>query len=346
MAPANSKANYRTYEAQARMVRAIVAAHPEVKWNYKEIAACYGSDMSEHALNHRFRKIRAQSLVIKTGRERGFDMRDLCVDDNELPSTKEGVDKKNIAKYFGQSSADGIQFQFRAYKKDAETLRAVHTSGGDVANCLPLSSVTNTPSKSTPSRAAANTNIATNFSNISNPNFKPSSTSATNTPSRTPRKRPRIKRPSDDERDGGGDDDKADVDAEADFDEQDHPSIDQPDDWSDRDREAATPSRKPIKLPRSMSTATPRRQASAATVVQVGCNETPGYDNGGEAVPLPPHMVHGPPTPMSAVLDAGAHSHAAHLHSAGLTSFSLDPFMDPSLERSSYGHDDYGDGEI
>lgn len=35
MAPANSKANYKTYEAQARMVRAIVAAHPEVKWNYK-----------------------------------------------------------------------------------------------------------------------------------------------------------------------------------------------------------------------------------------------------------------------------------------------------------------------
>ncbi len=35
MAPANSKANYKTYEAQARMVRAIVAAHPDVKWNYK-----------------------------------------------------------------------------------------------------------------------------------------------------------------------------------------------------------------------------------------------------------------------------------------------------------------------
>lgn len=34
MAPA-SKANYKTYEAQARMVRAIVAAHPDVKWNYK-----------------------------------------------------------------------------------------------------------------------------------------------------------------------------------------------------------------------------------------------------------------------------------------------------------------------
>jgi hypothetical protein len=34
MAPA-AKANYKSYEAQARLVRAIVAAHPEVKWNYK-----------------------------------------------------------------------------------------------------------------------------------------------------------------------------------------------------------------------------------------------------------------------------------------------------------------------
>lgn len=35
MPPAVTKANYKTYESQARLVRAIVAAHPEVKWNYK-----------------------------------------------------------------------------------------------------------------------------------------------------------------------------------------------------------------------------------------------------------------------------------------------------------------------
>jgi hypothetical protein len=34
MAP-QAKANYKSYEAQARLIRAIVAAHPEVKWNYK-----------------------------------------------------------------------------------------------------------------------------------------------------------------------------------------------------------------------------------------------------------------------------------------------------------------------
>lgn len=35
MAPASGKATYKSYEAQARLVRAIVAAHPDVKWNYK-----------------------------------------------------------------------------------------------------------------------------------------------------------------------------------------------------------------------------------------------------------------------------------------------------------------------
>ncbi|RBQ85510.1 hypothetical protein VDGD_20816 [Verticillium dahliae] len=34
MAP-SSKTNFKTYEAQARLVRAMIAAHPEVKWNYK-----------------------------------------------------------------------------------------------------------------------------------------------------------------------------------------------------------------------------------------------------------------------------------------------------------------------
>ncbi|KAL4726056.1 hypothetical protein ACLX1H_006732 [Fusarium chlamydosporum] len=161
MAPAsNVKANYKTYEAQARMVRAIVAAHPEVKWNYKEIAACYGSDMTEHALNHRFRKVRASTQLIHIARAQGFDMKDLTADENLLPSTQQAIDKKNIAKYFGQSTTDGIQFQFRAIKKDAEALRQTANNGGDVAGCLNLGagsgpSGPNTPSKPTPARGQA-----------------------------------------------------------------------------------------------------------------------------------------------------------------------------------------------
>jgi ssRNA-specific RNase YbeY (16S rRNA maturation enzyme) len=96
MAPAsNVKANYKTYEAQARMVRAIVAAHPEIKWNYKEIAACYGSDMTDHALNHRFRKVRASTNIISIARAQGFDIKDLTTDENLLPSTQQAIDKNS-----------------------------------------------------------------------------------------------------------------------------------------------------------------------------------------------------------------------------------------------------------
>ncbi|KAG7119595.1 hypothetical protein HYQ45_014979 [Verticillium longisporum] len=78
MAP-SSKTNFKTYEAQARLVRAMIAAHPEVKWNYKE-----------------------------------------------------------IARMFGSSTADGIQFQFRAIKQDANTLKATVNSGGNPASVLSL----------------------------------------------------------------------------------------------------------------------------------------------------------------------------------------------------------------
>jgi hypothetical protein len=104
MAP-SSKANYKTYEAQARLVRAIVAAHPEVKWNYKEIVASYGSDMTEDALNHRFRRLRAESTIIREARTEGLDMRDFIVSES-LPKTINQVDKKNISKYFGGGGAN------------------------------------------------------------------------------------------------------------------------------------------------------------------------------------------------------------------------------------------------
>lgn len=35
MAPTNSKTNFKSFDVQARLLRAIVAAHPDVKWNYK-----------------------------------------------------------------------------------------------------------------------------------------------------------------------------------------------------------------------------------------------------------------------------------------------------------------------
>lgn len=156
--------------------------------------------MTEHALNHRFRRLRAQAIIVREGRQQGFDMRDMFVEEGSLPTTQESVDKQSmldplaiilpvcssfistitqthciprrvqgvtqakltciadIAKYFGQSTADGIQFQFRGIKKDADLLRQTERNGGDVANCLDISggtSAMSTPCKPTPTRPRA-----------------------------------------------------------------------------------------------------------------------------------------------------------------------------------------------
>ncbi|KAM0324096.1 hypothetical protein ACHAQA_008286 [Verticillium albo-atrum] len=130
MAPA-AKTNFKSYEAQARLLRAIIAAHPEVKWNYKAIVDFYGSDMSESALEHRFRVFKTHADVVRQARHQKVDCKNVPA---ELPK-----DKKEIARMFGGSTADGIQFQFRAIKQDANTLKTTVNSGGDAASALNLS---------------------------------------------------------------------------------------------------------------------------------------------------------------------------------------------------------------
>lgn len=59
-----------------------------------DIAACFGSDMTEDALNHRFRRLRAESTIVREGRAAGLDMRDLPVVDS-LPKAQREVDTKS-----------------------------------------------------------------------------------------------------------------------------------------------------------------------------------------------------------------------------------------------------------
>lgn len=60
--------------------------------------------MTEHALNHRFRKVRASTQLIHIARAQGFDMKDLTADENLLPSTQQAIDKKSRLSNFAVSS--------------------------------------------------------------------------------------------------------------------------------------------------------------------------------------------------------------------------------------------------
>lgn len=51
--------------------------------------------MTEHALNHRFRRLRAQCVIVREGRRQGFDMKDMR-QDGDLPATQEAVAKNSM----------------------------------------------------------------------------------------------------------------------------------------------------------------------------------------------------------------------------------------------------------
>lgn len=60
----------------------------------------------------------------------------------------------DICKYFGESTTDGIQFQFRGIKKDAQSLKAAADNGEDPTAALSFTAGTpsskRSPTKSTP----------------------------------------------------------------------------------------------------------------------------------------------------------------------------------------------------
>jgi hypothetical protein len=50
--------------------------------------------MSENALNHRFRRLRAEAVIIHEGRKQGIDMKALPFE-GDLPATQGAVDKES-----------------------------------------------------------------------------------------------------------------------------------------------------------------------------------------------------------------------------------------------------------
>lgn len=94
-------ANFRTYEAQSRLLTAVIAAHPGLKLNFKgkskstvslflsffcfcwlgsdtkpEISRHYGSDWTESGIEHYFRPIKKNAKAVQQ-----------MVDRNEDPAT-------------------------------------------------------------------------------------------------------------------------------------------------------------------------------------------------------------------------------------------------------------------
>lgn len=62
--------------------------------------------MTEDALNHRFRRLRAEAVIIRHGRDAGFDMKHLSVED--LPKTQATVEKNSTQRLNTTEDGHGV----------------------------------------------------------------------------------------------------------------------------------------------------------------------------------------------------------------------------------------------
>lgn len=51
--------------------------------------------MTDHALNHRFRRLKAHVVIVREGRDKGLDPKNIRAD-GDLPATIDAVDTKSM----------------------------------------------------------------------------------------------------------------------------------------------------------------------------------------------------------------------------------------------------------
>src|SRR5262245_56080582 len=61
-----------------------------------EIQKCYGSDMTEVALQHRFRPLKTQAQIVRLGLQVGLDPAGLTHEDSALPRDQNKIDKDSM----------------------------------------------------------------------------------------------------------------------------------------------------------------------------------------------------------------------------------------------------------
>ncbi|KAK7966718.1 uncharacterized protein PG986_000995 [Apiospora aurea] len=119
MAPTN-KTNFKSYESAVRLLAAVVAT-AKPKLDFKAIALHMGQDFTGPSVDHRLRPIKRlakmQEQYVAAKKNPG-----------DLP-----VDEKEIQKLFGESTADGIEWQFRSIKKLGKAQQDAARKGEDTS---------------------------------------------------------------------------------------------------------------------------------------------------------------------------------------------------------------------
>ncbi|KAH8664103.1 hypothetical protein BX600DRAFT_512171 [Xylariales sp. PMI_506] len=110
--------NFRTYEAQSRLLAAVVAT-TGARLDFRAIAAHIGSDATPSSVDHRLRPIKQlaklQAQCVREGK-----------DPSDLP-----IEKTEIQKLFGESTPAGLEFHFREVKATGKAQKAAVEKGED-----------------------------------------------------------------------------------------------------------------------------------------------------------------------------------------------------------------------
>ncbi|KAK8002785.1 hypothetical protein PG990_000535 [Apiospora arundinis] len=120
MAPGTNKTNFKSYDSAMRLLAAVIATG-KPKLDFKAISLHMGEDFTGPSVDHRLRPIKKlakmQERYVAEGKNPG-----------DLP-----VEEKEIQKLFGESTADGIEWQFRSIKKLGKAQQEAAKKGEDTS---------------------------------------------------------------------------------------------------------------------------------------------------------------------------------------------------------------------
>ncbi|KAF4613410.1 hypothetical protein G7Y89_g15477 [Cudoniella acicularis] len=120
--------NWKTYESSVRLLSAIIAAHPQLKLNYDEVARFYGGGTKYKSVWYRMTQINKHAKLLAAAVEQGNDPH--AVELNDGPQGKPRA--QDISRSFGGGcTTSAIENRFRRLKSDAKLINDALKKGID-----------------------------------------------------------------------------------------------------------------------------------------------------------------------------------------------------------------------
>ncbi|KAM3088969.1 hypothetical protein ACMFMG_000589 [Clarireedia jacksonii] len=115
--------NWKSYEATVRLLSAIIAAHPNLKLDYNEVAKFYGSGYGYKQIWDGMRNIKKHADSLRLAVEQGIDPLEVDV---ELPGRQE-----ISVRFGGGCTPSALENRFRRIKSDAKLINNAVSNGVD-----------------------------------------------------------------------------------------------------------------------------------------------------------------------------------------------------------------------